>query len=98
MDKEIQSAVGQSHPYEVGKNYFIQTVTHYYTGKLVEVLPHELVLEDAAWIADTGRFEQFIKEGTVNEVEPYPAGRLVLGRGSLIQAFQWTHALPRLQK
>lgn len=100
--KEIQQAVGsinnQKHPYQVGKNYFIQTVTHYYTGKLVEVLKDELVLEEAAWIADTGRFADFIKDGKFNEVEPYPSGKLIIGRGSLIQGFEWPHRLPREQK
>jgi len=100
--KEIQNTVGQSrqtkNPYEIGKNYFIQTVTHYYTGKLIEVLPQELVLEEASWIADTGRFSDFIKDGKFNEAEPYPSGRLIVGRGSLVQAFQWSHVLPRVQK
>ena len=100
--KEIQQTVGssriQKHPYQIGKNYFIQTVTHYYTGKLLEVLKDELVLEDAAWIADTGRFSDFIKDGKFHEAEPYPSGKLIIGRGSLVQAFQWPHKLPREQK
>jgi len=100
--KEIQQVLGNKtsskHPYEIGKNYFIQTVTHYYTGKLIAVLKDEIVLEYAAWIADSGRFEQFIKDGKFNEVEPYPSGQLIIGRGSLVQAFQWTHKLPREQK
>lgn len=99
--KQIQNMCGaqiSSHPYEIGKNYFIQTVTHYYTGKLVAVLKDEIILEDAAWIADTGRFQEFIKDGKFNEVEPYPTGKLIVGRGSLVQAFEWTHTLPRAQK
>lgn len=100
--KEIQSLLGSSrvikHPYQIGKNYFIQTVTHYYTGCLLEVLTNELILENAAWIADTGRFSDFIKDGKFNEVEPYPSGKLIIGRGSLIQAFEWPHKLPREQK
>ncbi len=100
--KEIKENVGvkrvSKHPYEIGENYFIQTVTHYYTGRLLEVLEKELILEDAAWIADTGRFSDFIKDGKFNEVEPYPEGKLVLGRDSLIQAFKWKFKLPRDQK
>ncbi len=26
-----------NHPYEVGKNYLIRTVTNYFTGRLIEV-------------------------------------------------------------
>jgi hypothetical protein len=42
--------------WEVGKNYLIRTVTMINTGRLVAVGDHELVLENAAWIADTGQF------------------------------------------
>jgi hypothetical protein len=86
-------------PYNIGKNYFIRTVTHYLTGKLLRVTAKELVLKDAAWIADTGRFMQAIRDGKLNEVEPYPDNQeLIVGRGSIIDAVEWTHVLPREQK
>jgi len=76
----------KSNPFmEVGKDYFIRTVTHYFTGRLVWVGEKELVLEDAAWIADTGRFNTFMLGKDVNEVEPFPNGsRVIVARGSLI--------------
>lgn len=86
------------HPYQVGKPYFIRTVTMYYTGRLMEVTPQELVLESAAWIADTGRFEAALRTGDFSEVEPYPVGRLIIGRGALIDAFQVSFDLPTKQK
>ncbi len=49
----------------VGKNYLIRTVTMIDTGRLVKVTEHELVLEDAAWIADTGRFMQAIEKAEI---------------------------------
>lgn len=84
-------------PYQVGKKYLIRTVTHYYTGRLVSVFRQELVLEDAAWIADTGRFATAIKSGKLNEVEPM-SGRVVVGRGAIIDASIWEHSLPNAQK
>ena len=73
-------------PYmEVGKSYFIRTVTHYFTGRLIWVGDKELVLKEAAWIADTGRFNEFAAGKTVNEVEPFPKdSTVIIGRGSLI--------------
>ena len=53
---ELPSMSESEAPYEVGKNYFIRTVTMSYTGKLIWVGEHELVLESPAWIADSGRF------------------------------------------
>lgn len=85
-------------PYKIGENYFIRTVTHFNTGKLIRVTAKELVLKDAAWIADTGRFMQAIKDGTLNEVEPYPDGEeVVIGRGAIVDAVIWRHKLPREQ-
>ncbi len=97
--KHIQSLLKTSgevsHPYKVGKNYFIRTVTHHLTGKLIKVTAKELVLEDAAWIADDGRFHEALKTGKLNEVEPFPKGlEVVVGRGALIDAVEWTHSLP----
>jgi hypothetical protein len=101
--KHIQSLLkGPSegtHPYKVGKNYFIRTVTHHLTGKLIKVTAKELVLMDAAWIADDGRFMNALREGKLNEVEPFHDGdEVIVGRGAVIDAVEWRHALPRKQK
>ncbi len=85
--------------WEIGANYFIRTVTFHFTGRLKAVTQHELWLEDAAWIADDGRFTQAVESGVFNEVEPYPSGRTVaVGRGSLIDAHKMVKELPRSQK
>lgn len=75
-------------PWEVGKIYLIRTVTMIDTGRLVAVTPHELILEDAAWIADTGRFADALRSMSFDEVEPFPAGRVIVGRGAIIDAVQ----------
>ena len=84
-------------PWEIGKNYLIRTVTMIDTGKLVAVGPTELVLESAAWIADTGRFTGALQSCNFSEVEPFPEGKLILGRGSVIDAIQ-IPTLPKVQK
>ncbi len=87
------------HPFKVGANYFIRTVTHIDIGTLVGAGDKELVLVNASWIADTGRYAQAISDGTLDEVEPYPDGlEVVIGRGAVIDACEWLHALPRKQK
>lgn len=72
--------------WEIGKVYLIRTVTMIDTGRLVAVTPTELVLEDAAWIAYTGRFAQAVASATFGEVEPFPDGRVIVGRGAVIDA------------
>ena len=82
-------------PYEVGKKYLIRTVTMTQTGRLTAVYNNELVLEDAAWIADTGRFNECFKDPSVlKEVEPV-SGKVIVGRNAIIDVFEWNHDLPR---
>jgi hypothetical protein len=101
--KHIQSLLRggneTAHPYKLEKNYFIRTVTHHLTGKLIKVTGKELVLTDAAWIADDGRFHEAIRDGKLNEVEPFPDGcEVIVGRGALVDCVQWSHPLPRSVK
>lgn len=100
--RELQCLIGKqkedcSCPFKVGENYFIRTVTMIIVGRLEEVHQTELVLSSASWIADTGRFYNALKEGKLNEVEPF-TNDVILGRGSIIDATIWTHKLPREQK
>ena len=75
-----------SHPYEIGKPYLIRTVSMIDTGRIVEVSATEIILEDASWIADTGRFSDALKSCNFNEVEPFPDGRVIINRSSVIDA------------
>lgn len=75
-------------PWKIGANYLIRTATMIDAGKLVAVTEHELVLEDASWIADTGRFGKALETSSFNEVEMFPTGQVIVGRGSLIDAVQ----------
>jgi hypothetical protein len=86
-----------SHPYKIGAAYLIRTVTMIDTGRVVDVTEHEIVLEDAAWVADTGRFAAALKSCEFSEVEPFPAGRVIIGRHSVIDAVQ-IETLPRKVK
>jgi hypothetical protein len=93
----ISAPSGNSSPWQLGRNYLIRTVTMINTGRLVQVFDQELVLEDAAWIADTGRFADSLKSCNFSEVEPFPDGKVIIGRGSVIDAVQ-IDSLPRKQK
>ena len=82
----FQNKSTDSSAWEIGKVYLIRTVTMIDTGRLVAATEHELVLEDAAWIADTGRFADALEKCDFNEVEPFPDGRVIVGRGAVIDA------------
>jgi len=99
INQLLKGSAQEQSPYKVGQNYFIRTVTHHYTGKLVRVTNKELVLEQAAWIADDGRFADALSKGTLNEVEPFPKDEpVIIGRGAVLDAVKWNFPLPSEQK
>ena len=79
----------------VGEKFFFRTVTYHLTGRVKKVFGSILELENAAWIADSGRFMQAIKEGKLNEVEP--VGRAYININSVTDFFPWKHKLPEQQ-
>lgn len=83
FSSSIQTA---SHPYEIGQPYLIRTVSMIDTGRIVAVTAQEIILEDAAWIADTGRFSDALAKCEFSEVEPFPDGKVIFNRASIIDA------------
>lgn len=83
-------------PFEVGEKYYIRTVTHHQTGKVKAICGKFLVLEQAAWIADSGRFMEAILEGKLSEVEPVK--ECFVNTDTIIDAFPWRFELPQTQK
>lgn len=93
-------------PYEKGKAYVFRCVTYHYVGLIKEVFLREIVLEKAAWLAETGgrecRWADFLKDGpsATSEIEPYPAasnGEVILPMGAIVDASPWLHELPLKQ-
>jgi|SRR5581483_3204815 len=80
-------------PFKIGQAYFIRTVTYFATGRVKAIVGQFLVLEDAAWIADTGRFSNAIATGVLSEVEPVEV-EMYLNLNSITDALLWPHALP----
>lgn len=76
----------KTHPFKLGKNYFIRTVTMAISGRLDFVGDKELSLSNASWVADTGRFNEFLVDtAKVNENEPFK-NDVIIGRGAIIDA------------
>jgi hypothetical protein len=88
--KEIQTLQDM-----VGEKFFFRTVTYHLTGRVKKVIGNIIELENAAWIADSGRFMQAIKNGELKEVEP--VGRAWINMDSVTDFFEWKHKLPEVQ-
>lgn len=99
--KQLTAALGGNAtkpcPFTPGSKYLIRTVTVYIVGQVREVVGDFLVLDDASWVADTGRYSQALASGTLNEVERLPDG-VIVGLGSVCDAQPWLHTLPKETK
>ena len=80
-----------------GKAFFFRTVTYHLIGK-VESNPFGkfLKLVNTIWVADSGRFMQCIKNGTISEYEE--VGAAFVNLDSVTDFFPWVHKIPRGQK
>jgi len=80
----------------IGKKLFLRTVTYHCVGRVRALFGDFLELENASWVADSGRFMGAIKDGTLNEVEP--VGQYFVNLKTVVDFFPWTHSLPEEQK
>lgn len=99
----IKDQIGQEEMVEVdsledfvGKKLFIRTVTYHMVGEVTKLVGKFLQMKNASWVADSGRFSNAIKDGTLNEVEPI--GTAFLNSDSIVDMFEWKHKLPTTQK
>jgi hypothetical protein len=80
-------------PICVGNNVFVRTVTHYTVGKIIKIDKDEIVLSNASWVADTGRWHNALKTGELTEVEPF-IDAVSISRGAIVDVTNWRHELP----
>lgn len=100
ITKDTDTFKGNQHPYKIGEIYLVRTVTMIQCGRLSWVGEQEIVLTSASWIADTGRFHKaLISKDELAEVEPFPEGEVIVGRGAIVDAVipEWTE-LPKKAK
>ena len=79
----------------VGKKIFFRTVTYHMIGKVKKVTNSFIQLENACWVADSGRFADALKTGKLSEVEP--TGDHFVNYNSVVDFFPWKHEIPQVQ-
>ena len=101
--KEIQQLisgnkeVNQDCPFEIGEMYLIRTVTFTLTGKIKSKTNQFIVLEQADWIADTGRFSESLEnQDKFNEVEPFKNDAIV-AKGAIVDATKITKLIRKMK-
>jgi hypothetical protein len=81
---------------QVGQKVFIRTITYHHVGVITAVTDKWLTLEKASWVADSGRWSDAIKKGTLNEVEF--EGSTTIHVESIVDITPWNHPLPTATK
>lgn len=88
----VEYATFEGEAYTIGKQYFVQTVTHAYHGTLVKLTDNdELILTNCAWIANTGYLSEFMKNvhGNNLEVEPFQKDqKVIVNRTAIIMSVE----------
>lgn len=79
--------------WQVGSAYFIRTVTMHLIGRVEVLNDHEILLKNAVWVADSGRFNNALKKGELEEVEPFEDD-VILNRDCIVDATRWNHTIP----
>ncbi len=80
----------------VGSKFFFRTVTYHLVGEVKKMVGRFALLKNASWVADSGRFMNAIKDGTLDEVEP--VGDAFINLDTVVDMFPWKHKLPTDQK
>ena len=107
--KEIQKACGAAKvigkvrkktplPFGVGDQIIIRTVTAIDLGRGVSIGDDFIVLTDGGWVASTGRFNECLKSGTLDEFERSDQPWFVVGRGAIVDIHPWPHKIPDKSK
>ena len=84
------------HPFEKGEAYFFRTLTFHILGRIKETSGKFIILEDASWVADSGRFHEAFEKGEVEENEYI--GRGIVNLDSVVDAWPWPNSLPKKSK
>lgn len=94
ITETVRAAMAPQLPFEIGKSYLIRTITMVDVGRVTKMTGKFIVMEDASWIADTGRFYECLRRDDVFiEVEPF-AQPLIVNTDAIIDATLWPYQLP----
>lgn len=98
--EEIKTQLGEDfkdiNSYEdlIGEKMFFRTVTYFALGEVKKIVGRFAYLKTASWIADTGKFSAFIKDGVQENSEIEYVKEMFLNLDTVVDMIRWTHKLP----
>lgn len=80
----------------IGEKWYFRTVTYHSVGEVKSIVGRFAQLKNASWVADSGRFNEAIKNGTLSEVEY--VGEAFVNLDTVVDFFPFNHDLPKSSK
>ena len=78
----------------IGKKVFIRTVTYHLIGKVEKFVGDLMILSKASWVADSGRFNEAIRNGFGSNAEIEYVGDWFVNLKAITDGGFWKHDLP----
>ena len=95
--KSITSG-GDSLPFKIGTAYLFRTIGYHWLGRVTAITGKFLTLDDATWVADTGRFNEALlgklAELPQSELEPSPRP-VHINADHITDAVEYPYQLPK---
>lgn len=99
LEKALETETPTSNsecPFEIGEAYLIRTVTYHVLGRVKSINGNFLVLDEASWVADSGRFSVAIEKGELSEIEYI--GKSIVSMAAIVDAYPWGNKVPKVTK
>lgn len=77
----------------LNKKIFVRTVTYHTVGRFTAHDERFIRLEEASWVADSGRWNEALRTGELDQVEPFNLPPLI-AIDSIVDLVEWEHDLP----
>lgn len=85
-------------PFDVGKQYLLRTIGYHWLGRVKLIVGKFLILEEASWVADTGRYSEALSgkigELQSSELEPSPRP-VIVNVDHVTDAVEYPFQIPR---
>jgi len=77
----------------IGESYYIETFGKHFVGRVKSLSHATVTLEDAAWIADDGKYSTFLRLGSAEGMEVEPMGEVEIALAYISVKTLWPHNL-----
>lgn len=85
-------------PFDINKQYLMRTIGYHWIGRVQSIVGRFLILEEASWVADTGRYSEAldgkIGELQSSELEPSPRP-VIINTDHITDAVEYPFKIPR---